>query len=76
MVGQHWREADLLVLGAPGGEGKREALDHARMEKIPGWTLEACHLETCKVIPKEELRAVSPGDGPTRGARMGHAPVG
>lgn len=46
---------------------KREALDHARMEKIPGWTLEACHLETCKGIPKEELRAVGPGAGHTRG---------
>lgn len=61
------------MLGGLGRGGKREALANARMEKIPEWALEACHLETCRVMPKEEVRAVALGDGNTRGWRVGHA---
>lgn len=59
------------MLGGLGRGGEREAPANARTEKIPEWALEACHLETCRVMPKEEVRAVALGVGHMRGRRVG-----
>lgn len=50
-------------------------LANETMEKNPEQSLGACHLETCRVIPKEESKEVALGAGHTCRRRVGHAPV-